>query len=97
MSDAVLAVVRVGARTFNRTSAHPDLWYEIDGDERVLVGYYRGENHTESIALEALDEIERLRAIVDHPIIQACIGMNGLQFPELIQPPAPTEETNDGK
>ena len=31
----------------------------------------------------SLDEIERLRVVVDHPIVRACIGLNSLQFPEL--------------
>ena len=32
----------------------------------------------------AADRIEQLEAVVNHPIIQICIGMNGLQFPELV-------------
>ena len=34
--------------------------------------------------LEAADRIEQLEAVVNHPIIQICIGMNALRFPELV-------------
>ena len=33
----------------------------------------------------AADHIDKLEAVVNHPIIQICIGMNALQFPELVE------------
>ena len=36
---------------------------------------------------EAADEIERLQAVVDHPIVGACISLNCLQFPQLANNP----------
>ena len=36
-----------------------------------------------SLAEDQLNETEQLRSVLSHPIIEACIGMNGLQFPEL--------------
>ena len=34
---------------------------------------------------QLLAEIGKARATLGHPIIQACIGMNGIQFPELLE------------